>query len=107
MSERRYDFLLSYNQTDIEAVRLLASELSDVGVHVWFDQWELVPGQDWSASLRQAMELSNTIGICIGSKGSSKWHEDELRLALGIRQQKPSCLIVTILMPGTRATDIP
>src|SRR5947208_12685225 len=101
MNEQKYDLFLHYSPADIGLVRLLASELSDVGVHVWFDQWELVPGQDWSTSLRQAMELSNIIGICIGSKGFGRWHEDEVKLALSVQQGNPSCVIVPILLPGS------
>ena len=55
MTKQRHDLFLDYSRTDIQAVQVLASELSDVGIDVWFDQWELIPGQDWSRSLEEAI----------------------------------------------------
>src|SRR5215831_16942330 len=99
MDEQKYDLFLNYSRTDTEMVQLLASELSDAGIRVWFDLWELVPGQNWSQSVEQAMLQSRSFGICIGRRRSGKLDEQELNPILILRQRNPSCITIPILLP--------
>jgi tetratricopeptide (TPR) repeat protein len=107
MSEIKYDLFFNYSRADLEAVQLLASELSDAGVHVWLDHWELVPGQDWSQFQMQAMQQSRAIGICIGPKKTGRLDEQGLSPILSLRQRTPPCIIIPILLPDSSLTNIP
>src|SRR5438876_9068518 len=107
MNEQKYDLFLNYSRTDTEVVQLLASELTDAGVHVWFDQWELVPGQDWSHSLEQAIEQSKAIGICIGRRRSGRLDDQALTKMLSLRQDNSPHIIIPILLPEADTTNIP
>src|SRR5437899_386046 len=110
MTKREYDLFLSYSRADApvaQLVQLLAADLSDLGVRIWLDQWELVPGQNWGESLKQAMELSGAIGICISPGSTNKWNEEELGQALTLRQLHPRFTLIPILLPGTSPADIP
>jgi beta-lactamase class D len=40
----KYDVFLSYSSKDRKVVRQLAKRLKKDGVRVWFDEWEIKPG---------------------------------------------------------------
>lgn len=107
MRNRKYDLFLSYSPLNTETVQSLASELNFAGVSVWFDQWKLVPGQNWQPLIERAMTESAAIGVCIGPSGNDKWPERDLSLALSIQQQDPSFKIIPILLPEADVSDIP
>ncbi len=55
MVQQMYDLFLSYTRKDLAVVQMLASELVDAGILVWFDQWALVPGRG-DQSLEQEVQ---------------------------------------------------
>ncbi len=107
MKEYRNDLFLDYSRTDAELVQLLASELSDAGIRVWFGQWELVPGQDETGLLEEAIEQSRAIGVCVGRRRSGKLDDQILRALLSARQANLSPVAIPILLPGADANNIP
>ena len=64
MSELNYDLCINYNKKDIKNVESLASEISDNGLRIWFDKWELVPGEGWQVNVVDALSRSAGIAIC-------------------------------------------
>ena len=51
MENKTYDVFLSYNSEDREEVRKIAEYLRDeIKYTVWFDEWELTPGESVSNS---------------------------------------------------------
>ena len=42
---KAFDVFISHTSRDKPAVRRLAKALKERGIRVWFDEWELVPGQ--------------------------------------------------------------
>src|SRR5712692_3447587 len=106
MNEQRYDLFLDHSRTDTQIVQLLASEICDAGIQVWFDQWELVPGQDWSHSLEEAIEQSRAIGICIGRRRSG-WLDDEALTTLLSLQHNPHHVVIPILLPDADSINVP
>src|SRR5260370_16222361 len=107
MDEMKYDLLVNYSRADLEVVQVLALELSDAGVHVWLDHWELVPGQDWSQFQEQAMQQSRAVGICIGPRKTGRLEESGLSPVLSLRQRTLPCVIIPILLPNSSPTNIP
>jgi tetratricopeptide (TPR) repeat protein len=107
MNKIKYDLFLSYNAIDAHFVQLLASTLSDFGLRVWFDKWELVPGQAWALQLEQVITESAAIGICIGKRGVEKKSRQELDLASWVQARNQSYLIIPILLPNASPADIP
>jgi tetratricopeptide (TPR) repeat protein len=107
MLNPKYDLFLSYSPLDAEIVQTLASELNNAGLNVWFDRWKLVPGQNWESSIEKAMEESAAIGFCIGPKGTERWSERYLSLALFIQKQNPAFKIIPVLLPGANPSDVP
>lgn len=106
MDKRKYDLFLSYSHLDAEIVQSLASELSDAGIEVWFDQWELVPGEPWEQSMKQAIAESSAVGICIGRADTTRWVEETLKLVSPERQGEARN-VIPILLADVDPSEVP
>lgn len=61
MSDQEYHLFLSYASEDREWCAMLAERLRNENVRVWFDQWELEPGDHLSARINDGLERSRKI----------------------------------------------
>lgn len=57
-SEKEYDVFLSHASEDIAWCEHLAERLRNEGVRVWFDRWELQPGDHLLVRLNEGLEQS-------------------------------------------------
>ena len=106
MVQQMYDLFLSYTRKDLTVVQMLASELVDAGILVWFDQWALVPGRG-DQSLEQEVQRSRAIGVCIGPRPTGELSEEDERMASFVQHLAPSSIIIPILLPKAKLTSIP
>ena len=60
-----YDVFISYARADGEAVRRLAENLHNAGLHVFFDEWEIGPGDVVVHHLDQAIINSRNGVLCV------------------------------------------
>src|SRR5580698_3468295 len=65
MSSFDYDVFLSHNSRDRVSVRQLAERLRSAGLRVWFDEWELRPGDLISLAIDSGLERSRTLVLCL------------------------------------------
>ena len=56
MRDQPQAVFLSYASQDAEAARRIADALRAAGVEVWFDQSELVGGDQWDAKIRKQIK---------------------------------------------------
>ena len=82
---------LCHSKKDKEAVRKLYAKLKRDNVKVWFDEKDLLPGQDWSLLISLAVQGSDVILVClsraaINNKG---YIHKEIQVALDIAQLQP------------------
>jgi hypothetical protein len=95
---RRLRVFLSYGSEDRDSVRTIHSKLREDGVEAWFDECELLPGQDWNLAIRQAVRKSDAILVCLSSRSVRKegYIQKEIKLALDIAEEKPEGTIFII-----------
>lgn len=104
-----YDAFLSYNSQDKEYAERLAKYLRDKAkVKVWFDRWELRPGQPVLEAFDKAISASQTVLVLIGEKGLGRWvaKEFEVVLTQQVTRQK-NVRIIPVLLPGVNTKDVP
>ena len=78
-----FDVFLSHNSGDKERVRLLARELKDAGLRVWFDEWIIKPGDDIYLSIESGLESSRVLILCLSPAAlGSGWVDLERSTAL-------------------------
>ena len=89
---------LSHNSVDKAVVERIAERLDDAGYEVWFDKWNLTPGDPWQEALEKALEAASCVVVFLGT-ALGPWHHEELRLALEDRV-KGKKRVVPVLLPG-------
>ncbi|MDJ0840526.1 MAG: TIR domain-containing protein [Acidobacteriota bacterium] len=102
------DVFLSHNSQDKASVEKLAERLDDFGYQVWFDKWNLVPGDPWQEELEKALEKASCVIVFLG-KNLGPWHHEEIRTALEDRIRGKG-RVVPVLLPGSakpRDREIP
>jgi hypothetical protein len=101
-----HDVFLSYNSNDKDAVERLAIRLEDeVGLSVFLDKWNLIPGDPWQEDLEEALGHSQTIAVFLGASGISPWHNEEMRVALSTRVKDHTRRVIPVLLPGTEMPE--
>jgi TIR domain len=82
---------LCHSSGDKEHVRQLYHQLTADGVRCWFDEEDLLPGQDWESEISKAIRRSRFVLACISNSSISKsgFVQKELRLALDVAGEQP------------------
>lgn len=100
---------LAYASSDAETVRTLYRYLKDDGFDVWLDSENLIPGENWSAAIIDALQLSDVIVVVLSPESSlSKYASDTLGLALKqfSSDRKGSIFIVPVLLQPAELPDV-
>ena len=77
---------LNYAREDEAKVERLYQKLADAGFRPWMAKRDILPGQRWQSSIRQAIQDADFVLICLSkhSAGKRGWVQREIRSALGI-----------------------
>ena len=69
-----YDLFLSHSSLDKPIVRQIAERLRDAGVRVWFDEWQIEPGDSIPAAVDDGLNRSRILLLCLSRAGlASDW----------------------------------
>lgn len=81
---------LSYAKNEIGLVLNLAEELKNAGGTVWFDRWNLVPGDSWDTAIEKAIRTSDAFVACLSNEYTrSGYKQKEIHLALEASLRRP------------------
>ena len=70
----KYDVFISHSSQDKPAVRELAERLRRDGLRVWFDEWEIKPGDAILLKLQAGLEQARTLVLVMSQHASvSEW----------------------------------
>ena len=73
-----YDVFLSHSAKDKALVRPFAERLRADGLKVWFDEWELKPGDSIPAKIEEGLEHSRVLVLCMSANAfGSDWAQLE------------------------------
>lgn len=93
---------VSHNKSDKATARLLASALVEAGVNVWFDEWNLRPGDSIVGGIENGLSECDVF-ILIWSQHAkqSNWVGTELRAAINRRVGDKALRLVPVLADET------
>jgi hypothetical protein len=92
-------FLLAITQPTRRRARLLVIELVEVGIDVWFDQWEIKPGDSILRGIETGLSGSNTFALLWSEKAAaSRWVGTELKAALKRRIEDPRFRLIPVMI---------
>ena len=97
-SKNHLNVFLCHATDDKPSVRKLYERLKDDGIDVWFDEKNLLPGQDWDIEIQKAVRQSDVVIICLSKKSVTKegYVQKEIRFALDVADEKPEGTIYLI-----------
>jgi len=77
-TEFQYDVFLSHSSRDKDVVREIANRLKSDGVRVWFDEWEIRPGDSIPAKIEDGLEHSRVLVLCLSAEAlAADWPQLE------------------------------
>ncbi len=93
---------ISHNSVDKETARLLAVQLVELGVNVWFDEWHLRPGDSITGGIESGIvDCDAFILLWSADAQQSKWVGTELRAALRRRVDDESLRVIPVMLDHT------
>ncbi len=102
------DVFISYSRRDIAHARTLDAWLTGQGVSTFFDQTDLGAGQPWAADLERAIAHdTGAVAVLLGPSGLGNTQFYEYQFALSRQRDDRSFPVIPIILPGTKAHDIP
>jgi hypothetical protein len=97
---RAHSVFICHSSGDKERVRALYRQLQLDGVSCWFDEEDLLPGQDWAYEIGRAIQASRFVLACLSRDSITRagYIQKELRKALDVADEQPEAS--TFLIPA-------
>ena len=98
-NSNKLEIFLCHSSNDKALVRKLAySKLREAGFDPWFDEEKLLPGQDWSIEIREAVKRSDIVLIFLSKASINKrgYVQKEIKIALDVADEQPEGSIYII-----------
>ena len=93
---------ISHNKVDKETALFLAVALEEQGANVWFDDWQLLPGDSIIGGIEAGLSNADVFILVWSSNASiSKWVGTEVRAYLRRRVDDESLRIVPVMIDAT------
>ena len=67
MNEFKFDVFLSHSVKDKDTARDIANRLKSDGVRVWFDDWEIKPGDSIPSKIEDGLQHSRVLVLCMSA----------------------------------------
>jgi CheY-like chemotaxis protein len=100
--EDRGPVFLCHSSGDKDRVRDLYQRLTLDGVECWFDEVDLLPGQDWDLEITAAIRRSRLVLACLSQESITKagYLQRELKKALDVADEQPegSTFLIPVLL---------
>jgi hypothetical protein len=86
MTKKPAKVFLSYAKTDRAPAQKIGHQLREAGFEVWDPDQEILPGSDWTADLKIALDSADALVVFISPEGmASRSVSYEIQYALGAK----------------------
>ncbi len=95
---RQVKVFLCHSSSDKSSVRALRRRLLDDGIQPWFDEEDILPGQDWDSAIHKAIRASDMVIVCLSMASVTKvgYLQKEIRSVLDVADEQPEGTIFLI-----------
>ena len=99
---------VSYARPDLKPVKRIVSLLKAAGFPTWFDQDDLLVGDDWSSVIKREIAKARLLLLCLSTKSVDRtgFFQKEMRLAVEQAEMRPRSQVF-ILPVQLNACSIP
>jgi PAS domain S-box-containing protein len=89
---------LCYSSGDKKLIRDLYQRLCVKGIAPWFDEKDLLPGQDWDQEIAKAVRASDIVIVCLSRESINRkgYVQKEIKYALDVADEQPENTIFLI-----------
>lgn len=89
---------LCHSSGDKPTVRSLYQRLLSESISVWFDEENLLPGQDWRQVIPKAVRSSDVVIVCLSKRAVTRagYLQKEIRYAIDVADEQPEDVIFLI-----------
>jgi len=92
------DLFISYSSKDKAFVTRLATDLTNLGLKVWIDRFEMRVGDSLNKKIQAGISESAWLGVVLSPDSvSSAWVEKEINAALALELEKQDVFVLPIL----------
>jgi hypothetical protein len=93
---------LSHSSANKDHVRRLASAIALTGARVWFDEWEVRPGDQLPTAIDRGLASSNILALIWSVEAShSPWVDAEMNAAFTLSLKDPSFRFIPVVLDKT------
>jgi hypothetical protein len=88
---------ISYRSVDRERVRIVAEALRRAGIDAWWDNWEILPGDNFVAKINQGLDECNCGVVFLSNESlEGAWHFEEITILknLAVTEKRPLIPVV-------------
>lgn len=90
---------ISYSNKDRDFVSKLAFDLKNLGINVWFDQWDLKVGDSITSKIADAIKAQDyLIAVLSRSSVNSSWVQKELNTGLMRELEEKRVFVLPIII---------
>lgn len=68
--------------SDKPLARTIAQGLAALGFDIWFDEWDLQPGENWAKAVGIALESADAMVVLVSPDSMQTWQREEIQYAL-------------------------
>ena len=88
---------LSHSSKDKPIAKRIATDLTQAGIDVWFDEWEIKVGDSISQKIQQALDAVDFVAVVLSSESlKSGWVEKEWQAKVGHEAQTRQTMILPL-----------
>lgn len=100
----QWDVFISYRSPDRPASERIARKLTEMGLKVWWDDWEVRPGSDFQSALWEALRKCWATIVLVGPSTVGGWQEREVKAAIDaqVKANKP---VIPVFLPEISNPD--
>src|SRR4051794_22339139 len=103
-----YDYFVSYSHQDSDVVRRLATLLSRARVRLWWDRWEMAPGDVLRERINAGIEASRGYIVIVSPHSlNSPWVQHELNAAFIRSIEERAVRLIAALVGDVEFSDLP
>jgi WD40 repeat protein len=103
-----YDLFISYNHRDRGVVQGLADRLRRSGIRLWYDRWEMKPGDVLRNRIGEGIAGAKHFMVLISKSSlNSNWVKYELNSGMIDEIESGATKVIPVLGPGVSHEDLP
>lgn len=99
MSPKELNVFLCHSSSDKPMARKIYHQLEEIrNVKPWFDEVDILPGEDWEPAIKRAVRNSHVVIVCMSKSSVRKegFLQKEIRIAIDVELEKPENTIFII-----------